>query len=385
MALTLPSLTARQALPSIIIGGTDILKGVQSQYLLSFSYTDNTTDQADDLSVEIADPKRDWMMTYLPKKGVEFKASIATVNWDGFGSRILKCGTFFVDNVGIRGPPNTVTMRGTSIPVESGIKTEKRTKSWENSELQSIAGDVAQKNGLSLFYDTKNNPMLKRADQMEKADIQYIRERAKEFGLSVKIHDKKLVIYSEQEYEARDAAFTLKYGASNILSYDFNSKADDTYESSENAYVNPETGKLTKTEFTPPKKPDGGAAPVLKTNERVSYSKDGYMQSGFQRIRASGFDAYDFVNDAPAQNSGKGSETKERSTDLAKSKLREKNKKERICTLTVVGNLSYLSGINFTLAGFGIFDDKWFAESTIHEISESGYTTQLKLRTALEY
>jgi phage protein D len=43
-----------------------------------------------------------------------------------------------------------------------------------------------------------------------------------------------------------------------------------------------------------------------------------------------------------------------------------------------------LSGLCVELQGFGMFDDKWFVESSTHEIGASGYTTNLKLRTALK-
>jgi hypothetical protein len=287
--------------------------------------------------------------------------------------------------VGLRGPPNTVNMRATSIPITTGLKNEKRTKSWENTDLQTIAGGIAESNGLTLAYDTKQNPLVKRTDQVEKADIQYIRERAKENALSVKIHDKKLVIYSEEEYEAKAAVFTLVYGRSNILTWEFNSKCDDTYASAENAYVNPETGKLNKTEFTPAKPPEGTGA-VQKSNEKIAYRPDGKADFGIQqRLRVTPpANALDFSLTAPAQNAGKGEGGQEQSEQKCKAKLREKNKKERQCSIVTVGNVNYLSGLSFQLAGWGIFDGKWFAESTIHEISEGGYTTALKLRTALE-
>jgi Bacteriophage probable baseplate hub protein len=392
MAITLPTFSiplVRQARPSLFVGGKDILAGLASQYILGFSYTDNTSDQADDLSIEIADKNRYWMQHYMPKKGMEVQASITVSNWNAPGdTRTLKCGTFFIDNVGIRGFPNVVSMKGTSIPTDTGLKNEKRTKSWENSDLQSIAGQIASSNNLTLFYDTKNNPTVKRTDQVEKADIQYLRDRAKENSLSIKIHDKKLVVYSEQEYEAKAAAYIIRYGKSNILSYEFNSKCDDTYDSAENSYVNPETGKLTKTEFSPDKPPEGVNS-TLKLNERVDYDKDGNADYSLQLLKngkekAGGFTDYDFTNDAPAQNAGKGEKTQERSEQKCKAKLREKNKKERQAAISVAGNINYLSGVNFQLVDFGIFDDKWFAETTIHSISEDGYTTQLKLRTALE-
>jgi hypothetical protein len=320
---------------------------------------------------------------------MECQASISVSDWTApFDNRTLKCGTFFVDNVGFRGPPNVVSVRAVSIPTNTGLKNEKRTKSWENMDLQSIAGEIAGKNNLTLAYDTKINPMVKRTDQVEKADIQYIRERAKESSLSVKIHDKKLVIYSEAEYEAKSAVFILRYGDSNILEYEFNSKSDDTYSSAENAYVNPETGKLTEAKFTPDKPPEGVNS-TLKLNEKAEIRPDGaadmsYNQRMKRRPRVKA-ENWDYTDDAAAQNAGKGEGVKEESLKKCQSKLREKNKKERTGSIKTAGNLNYLSGINFQLIGFGIFDGKWGCDSAVHDLGEGGYTTQLKLHMTLGY
>src|SRR6267142_6603345 len=100
-------LMARNASGQLMVGGIDLLGALESGNVLSFSYTDNTSDKADDLSVEIADPQRTWMQSYLPKKGSECQAIIKVSNWTTPGDmRIFDCGTFFIDEIGYAGPPN---------------------------------------------------------------------------------------------------------------------------------------------------------------------------------------------------------------------------------------------------------------------------------------
>jgi uncharacterized protein len=388
MEMRLPIMKARTARGSIMVNGRDILASVAAENILSFSYTDNTSDKADDLSVSVADPHRTWMQTYLPQKGIECEALIVITDWNApFDSRTLRCGTFYIDEVHMSGPPNVVDLKATSIPTNQGLKNEKKNRSWEAANLQGQASQIASENGLELFYDTSKNPEVKRTDQCDKADLEYIRERAKENSLSIKIHDKKLVVYSEEEYEARPAAFMLIYGRSNIVHYEFNSKCDDTYDSAENSYVNPETGKLTKTDFSPDKPPEGVNS-TLKLNERVEFRKDGGADyQGMLRLRLKPKTTpadYDFTNDLPAQNAGKGEGTKEESLKKCKAKLREKNKKEKAAAIRTVGNISYLSGLTVQLIDFGIFSDKYFIESSIHSIVGEGYETDLRLRTTLE-
>lgn len=366
---------ARRAYVSLVINGEDIMLGLASQNIKSFCYTDNTSDKADDLSICIADPERTWMLRYLPtaKKGIECEAKIGIYDWAApMNTRLFECGIFYINHVDFKGPPNQVDIKATSIP-PNGVKHQKKYKSWENSNLKEISGQIASANNLTLFYDTQENPVVKRTDQVDKSDIEYLRDRCKEAKLSLKIHKKQLVVYSEEEYEARDPLFELVYGATNILEWGFNSKNEDTHSGAKNSYVNPETGKITETEFKPPEPPEGTSSKLI-LNEGIENEPDDQGSSG----------NIDSWNDDPNVNKGKGKGGKKNSERKCKAKLREKNKKEHQCSIKTAGNIDYLSGLNIQTVGWGIFDRKWFIESSVHEVSSGGYTTDLKLRGALK-
>ena len=76
-------------------------------------------------------------------------------------------------------------------------------------------------------------------------------------------------------------------------------------------------------------------------------------------------------DDLPGTNSGKGQGGKANSERKCKAKLREKNKKEHQCSIKVAGNIDMLSGLNIETWGFGIFDKKWFIESSQHDIGST--------------
>jgi phage protein D len=360
--------------------------GLASQNILSFSYTDNTSDKADDLCVEVADPQRTWMTRFIPgdvKKGIECTASIRIEDWRApMDTRPFECGIFFINSVHFAGPPNKVSIKASSIP-PNGVKGTKKFKSWENTDLQGIAGEIAQANGLALFYDTQQNPRVKRTDQAEKSDLEYIRDRCKEAKLSMKIHKKQLVVYSEEEYEARPARFTFRYGASNILEFEFNTKNDDCYKSCTNCFTNPDTGAVTETKFTD--EDIEGTDAELWCNEGIEYEPDDDSMRNRMLVPLEEFSTIsNFRDDDPSNNKGKGKGGRKNSGRKAKAKLREKNKKEHQCKIKTVGNIDLLSGLNVQTEGFGIFDKKWFIESSHHEIASGGYTTDLSLRGTLK-
>src|SRR5215469_15419792 len=166
--IPITAFSARQVQPMLTITdtGVDIMKGLASQNLLKFCYSDSTSEKADGLDIEIADPHRTWMQQHLPKKGIECKAGFTVYNWKNPGdNRVFEMGTFYINQVEYKFGShhgNVVTVKGSSIPVKSHIKNEKKHRSWEASNLKSIAGQVAQQNGLTLFYDTTQNPQVKR-------------------------------------------------------------------------------------------------------------------------------------------------------------------------------------------------------------------------------
>ena len=347
-------LTARHASGSLLMGGIDILGALESGNVLSFSYTDNTSDKADDLTVEIADPHRTWMQSYLPKKGSEVAASIKVRNWTTLGdTRDFDCGTFFIDEIDYAGPPNVVCIRATSIPRATGIKSQKKYRSWEDTHVHDIAGQVAGEHGLALVWDVGKMVLakLKRVDQVEMPDLEFLRDLAKDWSIKLKIFNRQLIMYSEEEYEARPPVYTLLYGAANILSYQFTSVLNDMFAKGQVAYMSPESGQNIEGTYEPAEKPEGTEA-VQETNESVQEAENGGDGGAEFREIASGVD-YSNENAAAA----------EAAKQKAKSKLREKNKWEKEAELVLVGDPGYLSGLCVQLLGFGIFDGQWFIDS----------------------
>lgn len=371
-------LTARHAAGKLMVGGIDILGALESNSVLSFSYTDNTADKGDDFAVEVADPQRTWMQSYLPKKGSEVQASIKVFNWSIPGdTRDFDCGTFFIDEIGYAGPPNVVVIKATSIPVATGIKSTKKYRFWEDTPVQAIAAQVAGEHGLALVWDVaKLVAKLPRVDQVEMPDLEFLRDLAKDWSIKLKLFNRQLVMYSEEEYEARPPVYTLHYGASNIISYQFKSVLNDMFAKGKVAFMSPKSGENIEGEHAAEEPPPTDAEEI--TNEGVQEDDGGGNGGGGGELRtpreiASGVD-WSAANAAGL----------EAANQKAKSKLREHNKWEKEAEFVLVGDPGYLSGLCVQLAGFGIFDGQWFIDSSRHSISEEGYVTVLAMHMALK-
>ncbi|MBQ7732558.1 MAG: hypothetical protein IJT58_00885, partial [Synergistaceae bacterium] len=195
---------ARYAEVEIYYEGVNISQDI-APYLINFSYTDNSSDKADDISFTLEDRQRLWIEDWFPMKGDKVRAAIIVHDWEEAGkTESLPCGMFEVDQIECSGPPNQVTIKGVSTLVSKPMRQEKHTKAWENVKLSTIAGDAASKNGLELFWDSPNDPVFSRRDQVEISDLEFLKTLANDYGINVKVTDTQLVCYDEDSYQAKE-------------------------------------------------------------------------------------------------------------------------------------------------------------------------------------
>jgi len=76
-------------------------------------------------------------------------------------------------------------------------------------------------------------------------------------------------------------------------------------------------------------------------------------------------------------------EARDQAVEQSKTALREKNKSEWTCDLTIMGNPLVVSGITFMVEGFGEHDGKYIVETAAHTLDGS-YTTKITGRRVLE-
>lgn len=344
---------ARRILTIIKYNNKDISADI-SKYLKSISYTDNLSGEADDLQITLEDKSGLWQSTWMPEKGALLDVILQQKYWQTLSAlpQSLRLGLFEIDEITSSGYPSEVQIKAVSVPDNNTLRGTERSRSWEKAKLQVIANDIASAAGMSLFWDTEENPVLDRAEQTEQSDLSFLYAICKDKGLALKISDKKIIVFDEAKYEAEKAKITIvkpgtvykKESGMKYLfvgtGYSLRTKIRDIYAACRVSYQQGSSKSNIEATYTV----TGKKGKTLQVNEQV--------------------------------------ESVAEALNLAKKRLREKNKDEVTGSLNMLGNFVLLSGVTVNLLGFGAFDDKYLITRASHGIG-SGYTTNIDVRRCL--
>ena len=222
-----------------------------TEYLEDFKYTDNSSKAADSMEIKLRNETGVWFDKWLPEKGAKIQASIIQENLETeFDSYVLNCGTFYIDEISFTGAPATVSIKGTAIAADSTIRNNKKSKSWENTNLQTIANEIASQNGIILEYYVESDVVIERAEQLMQSDIEFLNKLSGQYSLNTKITDEKIVIYDKATLENQDAVLIVSRLSNYLISYDFNLTVYDTYDKVEISYYDTKAKKVVKKTVT---------------------------------------------------------------------------------------------------------------------------------------
>jgi hypothetical protein len=334
------NMLARRASVDVIYQGVNITSEISND-LLSFGYTDNASGVADDISIELKDDTGKWITSWAPQKGDNISANIKTLNWRYDGdNQILKCGEYLVDDINYFGRPRTLSIGAISTPANTDFMSTPKSKTWELASVKKISQSIADASKLQLYYDTQYNPVIHFIEQSETSDVTFLYDICRKNGLALKVYSNKLVIFRESEYEAKKEVDTIYESDTKM----WNAKTSFTntgYDGCRVEYSDPLTGSFYEYLFIAPGKT---GKKIYKVNEAVS------SWSEAER--------------------------------LAKSTLRELNKKENQIFVTIPGNLLLVASNTVMISGFGIFDGKYYIDKVTHSLSN--FETGLELHKVLE-
>lgn len=271
-------------------------------------------------------------------------ATIVQKNWTDDGRDAeMDCGTFEIDGVDASGPPTKVTLKGTSVPYASTLRTTKKNRAWGKCSLKLIAEQLGKEAGLDVQYLAASNPTYKRKEQVQKSDVEFLQQLCKAAGLALKVTMMTLVVYDEEEYDGKPSVMTIRKGSGDYISYKFKSSLCDTaYASCRVSYTDPDTKETIVGAFAPA---GAGAGQVLEVNEQVASTEEANL--------------------------------------LAKKRLREKNANQFTASFSMLGDVRLVAGVTVMVKGFGEFDGKYRVSRAVHKLT-GGYTVDIELKRVLE-
>lgn len=337
--------------------------------LLSFSYNDNESGEADDISLSLKDNTGKWANTWKPDAGEIVKAEIIQGRTDG-EERNLYCGKFYVDSLSAAGNPRTLELKAVSTPLTTPIRRKAKSRSFENFSLKYIASKIAHENGLKFIYDTSSTVGYDRVEQKQESDLTFLKRLCDDIGLSLKITDDNLVVFEQSKYERGEVTQTLTLGESNILSWGFSAEMGDTYKSATVTYRDPKQKKA------------GQAGGYMTDTEKEEWIKNKKTNAAVM--------SYTFT-DEHAEESAQELVVKKRAKSieeaklLAKAALREANARKLTGSMSLIGDVTLVSGAVVMCKGFGTgFDGKYIITKAGHSVGSGGYTTSIELRAVNE-
>ena len=124
---------------SILADGLDVTARIAGRKH-ALTIADKSGMEADELTLEIVDPHRD---TPLPRRGAILEAAIG---WEG--RPLTPKGAFRVDQVGHKGPPDTIVIKGRSADFTGALKAQRDT-SYHDSTLGDVLQELAGRHGLA--------------------------------------------------------------------------------------------------------------------------------------------------------------------------------------------------------------------------------------------
>ena len=345
---------ARRASIELLFDGVDITKPLH-HFFQSATYTDNESNEIDDLQIRLVDRENIWLRRWLndalqaehsDPAGFTIGASILQQNWRTDGKDVLlECGQFSLDDVIADGPPTNIILGATALPFGSKIRQTKKNKTYKKKRLSAIAREIAAGGGMSVIYESSYDPLFDEIEQDDISDIEFLLTLCRNAGLTLKVTDNTLVLYSQIELDKQPASIDIVYGDGTYDKYRFHT----------------------------------GSAHSKYTSCRVRNSKR--TVAGIAHI-----------TDMGIFGTGQQLEVTENVKSVAEAEKTALNRLWLANRLAFTaqfkmsgGDPKWRAGIAVNLIDWGVlWSGKYIIMQAIHTVRKSGYSTDIKLRRVLE-
>jgi phage protein D len=305
-----------------------------SQHLLSLSYTDFLTGQADSLEVELEDTEGKWRDQWYPGHGDSLTLSIG---WQGEPLRAL--ARFEIDEVELNCPPSTITIHGLATGIKAALRTNEH-HAYENTTLDAVAKQIATRQGLELIGSIE--PIkLDRLTQQE-SDLLFLRNLAAEYDYAFKVTGNRMVFHaiSELAKGAPVATLVLK----DLSKVNLRDQIKSVPQAVEVKHKDPAQKQLIAY--------------------KIENSETNAVPSSLSKVTTSG----------DTKKSRKRSASAEESKAKAKAELAKANRERTTGSWGAMGRPNLVSGNVVTLVAAGKLGGNYLIMSSQHRITRNGYT-----------
>ena len=301
---------------SVKYKGADI-----TAHVTAMDYTDKVHGESDELSIVVEDTDGRWQNSWYPTKGDKLTATIGTMN----------CGTFEIDEITLSFP-DTITVKAIATGITKATRT-KETVAHEKKTLKEVVEKTSVKFGCTVAGDFEDNPQLERITQHRETGLGFVNRLGNEYGYVVAVRDSKVTFTKREKLEQASEALTID--KSEVSTYSFTDKTQETYKEAVATYHNPVDREIVKATHAP----------------AVDDSIAGVSDKLLITTKA---------------------ETKQQAEIKAKAQLYKANSKNRTGSVSLQGNERLVAGVNVKIEGFGKFGGKWHIESSTHRLDRSG-------------
>lgn len=216
---TIDPFAVRQLIPSVsyIYKKDGKYKEVNvSNRLEDIQYSEAADGQADMITAVLDNIDGKFYEDYFPELGYAMNFKLQYRNWNPtqYASKALSIdyGQFVVDEVKYNGYPTTVEVSATSKPRETAFDTTLRSETYKNKTIEEIAkkicSDKKDKDGkernynMTVIYNAKKVTVNKTQDNQ--TDSEFLKELADDYGLCMKISNRRLILYSLRKAETAE-------------------------------------------------------------------------------------------------------------------------------------------------------------------------------------
>lgn len=315
-------------------------------YVMSATYTDHLTGEADSLDIELEDTDGRWGNAWYPEKGAAL-----TFKFGYQHQPLVSAGRFDVDELELSGPPSTVHIRGLATGVQKAVRTRKG-RGYEATTLAAIAQRIAKRNKMTLIGKIEAL-QIDRATQYQESDLAFLHRLAGQYGYAFKVteNNTRLVFWKAADLHLQ--ATIRHFSPSNLSSWSFRDKLSEVPAGVEVKHHNPKTKKLVTYGVK-----DGQTTVVGSTSAGKTTSAD----------------TVKLTRRAPNKASAEVQ---------AKAELDRRLLDRTSGEISLEGDPALAAGTNIELTDFGQLSGLYTITRATHTITRNrGYVTALELKRA---